>query len=712
MIHDVELEQILQNARESYSDRFKDIRSSLKTISGSRNDRQSDFLPGDYSIPAKTSQISKNHSKNFETSEKIDLKNSKDFLNHVKGLETTIKSLKMQNELAEEANFDLRNRLKDAALNMKKVQDETIKPAVKETCLDEKNLRYKKKISELKMRISEDSVKIKKIAQELEEAKKLEDGIKEICKHQVAEISEEFAFKLKQTLNKFTQEYLKLKEKYFEETEELLHENHLLKEEMSEMENRFKHEIKIKEQEIIVIDQENMKREEEVKKIVSHLKSQHQIELESLKRKFDQLKEENFIRISQNEQLNSELEAKNKKIISLKTENDSKNIENSRIPDSMIEQIIANNKNLQQKLESLELKYKTLASTHENLKESLRNSEVSLRLMKTNNETQANEILRLNKQFIDTQNTHEVELKHYKREFQSEIERKTQEFKQKFSELNKDYNKIVEKLEESTLRLEESIMKTKELEQYIKDSEMLINQLKSKNFHLTQTCKKHFDCRETLRLSTRKLKNFYQVFTKSILQQFTEISKFFNSNSEELKNLLEFSMRDTKSQQQFQLLQLKNEFSLTFASLEKANSQIVILQQESKIYKTKIDELESKKQTLEKMVNDLNEKKVTETQSTFSQIAGYLESLEEEAEGNYEWLVSSINDLKNVFRKEIEENNSKYFRIISRLEESLEDHKNQVRKLEFQKTAETNKSNSELLEIEQKLIQTLKEIRN
>src|SRR5574343_494784 len=48
--------------------------------------------------------------------------NNKDLITHCKNLESSLTRLKEQNEKLEEANFELRKRLKEAAINMKKLQ--------------------------------------------------------------------------------------------------------------------------------------------------------------------------------------------------------------------------------------------------------------------------------------------------------------------------------------------------------------------------------------------------------------------------------------------------------------------------------------------------------------------------------------------------------------------------------------------------------------
>ena len=757
MRRDLELDSILlskEGLSKSKQDKFRD---QVKTYT--RSAKQLD---------SKSAARSKYENFDFHHQDiGLESINSKDLLGHCRNLESTVVRLKAENEKVEEVNFDLRKRLKEAALDMKKIQNETLKPfEVQKRTKEDKILRYQEKINKTKLKLCQAIVENKRISKELEDAKRKEKNVTELCKSQVSEISEEFACKLKASSKRFNEDMGRLKEKFCLEMKDVDEENQNLRKQILEQDVRWSREVECRDREIErrneeiekrnkVIESRNKEIEAKIQEITcgnreldqkskeiealkekldesarlksktlqefdtlqNQSKGRFEIEIDSLKRKITQLEEENKIRIDMNEKLNQELQNLSKTISALRNELEQKKLESSPTFRKSLspDQATSSNLILQVKQNSLESTNRSLLTEQEHLQESIKNLEKQLKSATSTHESQANEINKLNKQIIESKSNHEKEINELRqhfiietlqrtKDFGIELENKTQDFGMEIDQKNEEFESMLQEAQKYYKMNEEKNIKIILLEEELQRSEKTIE--KFQNFY-----NKYKKFKSAFQIKTNKFRNFCNIFNNLVRQKFGDFRQMLSESSADLIQFIELKLLDKENGKKIILDRMRQEYEGVLSKFENAQNHVFALENESEGLKQKVFHLENE---ISDKRSEFNNEEVDKKEVKFSiqKIIDSVEVLDQESYQNYQFYESGLNDLKVEFQKEIHENNQKYLKIINDLEEQLEHLKAKINHIGSQKTAENNEYNSNLQSLNQELLKTLQDLRN
>lgn len=752
-----------------------ELDSILSSKQGLANSKQEKFrdLGKNYTRSAKlldSKSPTRSKYENFDFNHRdlgLESINIKDLLGYCRNLESNVVRLKEENEKVEEANFDLRKRLKEATLDVKKIQNETIKPfELQQNAKEDKILRYQEKINKTKLKLNQALVENKKISKELEDAKRKEKGLTELCKNQVSEISEEFACKFKASSKRFNEDIARMKEKFCLEMKEFDDENLNLRKQIVEQETRWSREVEGRDREIDRRDEEIEKRNkvienrnkeieakiEEIKcanrdldrkskemevlkekldecarmqskmmqefdTLQSQSRNRYETEIESLKRKITQLEEENKIRIDMNDKLNQELQYLSKTISTLRNELEQKKLESvSTLHKNLSpDHLTTHNLSLQTKINSLESTNRSLLIEQENLKESIKTLEKTLKSATSTHENQTNEINKLNKLITESKTIHEKEINELRqhfivetlqrtKDFENELENKTQYFEMEIDQKNEEFQSMLQEAQRYYKMNEEKNNKILLLEEEIKKSEKTIE--KFQGFH-----KNYRKFKSSFEIQINKFRNFCNIFKNYVKQNFDQFGKIFNENSLDLIKIIELNLLDKDNKKKIVLEKMRKDYEGVMAKFENAQNHVFALENESEVLKQKVFHLENE---ISDKRSEFNNEEVDKKELNFSiqKIIESVEVLDQESYQNYQFYESSLIDLKVEFQKEIHANNQKYLKIINDLEEQLEHLKAKINHIGSQKTAENNEYNSNLQILNQELIKTLQDLRN
>lgn len=437
---DNELNFILQEARESYQKRIDELKQSLKSAYESTEEKEfkmdlekfspfksqlepSDSLrystsfkplskPSDenfkvrnavsgdlnYNLRYLSSQSDYQQENNTEIHEEV-----KNLTNHIVRLEENLNRWKKSYDEAENTNTELRNRLKDSAIQITKLTQENLKN--KETRnesahKDMQNMRlhYKKKIGVMKEQLVKRDSEKQLLVNEIDVYRIREKDLKKVCEAQVKEICDEYVKNIKNAGNIHNEELNNIKNTYESINEAkcngLIEEINNLRNQLREYEKNFKgYKDAI---ETLRTSKENSdKILSEKDQILINQSKEYESILKTYKEKFDSLvslkdsqektireseeairdlqqsykklrsdyelqitnlKEENSSKLSQIGKITEEIDKQNKTNIKLKLESQVQ-VESERIK----------NTNLEAKYSMIEANYSELSHTHQNL---------------------------------------------------------------------------------------------------------------------------------------------------------------------------------------------------------------------------------------------------------------------------------------------------------------------------------------------------------
>lgn len=715
MEKDYELEQIFQEARENYNQRLVHLKNSLKSISTPEfppyfnhpeSPHPSNLRPTLINSPYSLSETSLNT--NFPIYSEKDQKSNKSNPNYLKHLENTIELLRKKNEDFDSANIDLRRRLKEATTSIHKLQQNTIKqPEDNKTS----KFHYKKKVSTLKYQLSQILNENKVLAQELADSQKREQSTKELCKSQISEISEEFANKFKQASNYYKESLAKLKnsvksenkEKELLEAELRTFENNvkILQERQKNIEGELEAQYKSNEKLKEMLDKKEAQ-VEDYQRVVSIIKEEFQI-------KMIHLQEENNLRSQMNLQLNEELENKNKTIAALKGQLENFHIEFDAENSPKVLELTLNK--LSQKTEMLVAENKNLNLELNKLYEALKNSEISNKILKTSNEIQENELNRLNKALTDSVQASEECLSGLKIQYSKEVYNKTEEAQKEFIKLSVECRELYEKLKIFQENEEKYKFKIEILQKELNESDSAVNKFKAINSELLNSHNKLTQMKERFSSQVEKIRTFWQVLGKLLKQHLSEFNKNLRQNSEEIMKFVQFGIENARSLNEFELKQIKNNYLLAANSLEKSNKQVAYLEAELKVCKDQLVKLENDSfLELEQKKSELEQSKRKMSQG-LKQVLGFVNDLEVEFEHRYDDVIENVADLRQTVIKEGQEKVEKYLSTLEYCQNAMEFYKTRLNQIESEKMAEKDSSETELISLQMKLSQTLKNMR-
>ena len=715
MEKDYELEQIFQEARENYTQRLFLLKNSLRTISNPElppyNEGPGGLnteLSSKKSSPSRYSQTSSNlKSLHFSN---LDQVSSKNWPVQLKQLENTVESLRRKNEEAEVVNGDLRRRLKEATSNTLKAQKLTVKQPED---YNSSKIQYKKKVSELKYRLREILNDNQGLIRDLSESKRREQGTKDLCKSQISEITEEFANKLKKAIMYYKEELKKIRnnaELGSQEKENLEAEALNLKSKIKDLHLKQKKEAE-------ELWKTNMELNETLSHKEAHLEECQRklgILAEEYQIKTGQMQEEISLRSQMNQRLNEELEDKSRLIANLKFQLESPKVEPSIENHSavLLDQLISNNKALSQKSEKLEHEQKILKLELSKLNEALKNSELSNKVLKTSIEVKEKEVKRLNKTLTEAARENEEAVNELKDQCKNELLSEIEESEKQYKIFSAEYREICDSLKISQEHEEDYKVKIEILQRELNQSDQSLSRLKALNSKLSLSQSKLFQMKEILASQIEKIKPFVQVLSKLLKQHLSEFNKNLVQSTQEIMKYVKFGIENQKNLNDFEIQQLKNNYSLTKISLDKANKQVSYLQEEVVACKEKMQSLENDCFLAQDQLKTGLELQKRGTSKSLNQILVLVSSLEQEFESRYEELIESVGELRQTVTGENNEKTQKYLASLEYCQSALDFYKTELRQIENEKIAEKDWSEAELMGLQMKLSKTLKDLRD
>jgi chromosome segregation ATPase len=810
MQHDEELSSILQDARESYQRRIDELKNSFKPFSTHSNESlldlekfspfkstfpNSDSLKYSASVKPNTTPATEDYSNSviklnesgfqtfnprqvggknqgFQNTNEELVQEVSNLRRQVGNMEENMERWKKSCKDAEDANNELRSRLREATMNVKKLSEEVAKSkdfrnesSFKE--LQSVKLHYKQKIGRIKEEMIKKDSEKQTVYNEMAILRTREKELKAVFEAQVKEICEEYANNLKAAGMIHNDELAKVKEAY--EALSTNHSNTLIEET-----NAFRLAIKDLEktnkaykerlEKLIFAKESSEKHLLEKEKQVSEL----QLSLQKMKNEF-----ENRIRHDKDSYQN-ELQHKIQKV---------KNELETRIRQSY-EENNAKNAVLAKQKEDLDVQVALLSKAKVEMSvsyesEKLRSAAFESKLLRSesiNRELQANnealahkaKVLegQISQQSVDFQKKHDADLAKYNEKMKM-LEKELKKLYLANGEQAKEMESLKILCAEIEVRQEEELKKVKEKHEHNLREVKKIDRYEF--LQLSDTCE---SLKENVKQSGIQIEGYkseirsYQVKEKeylALIQSLEENQKGYTGHLSKLKrvnsalkktqnsakvicnekvnklrsDLISYSKQiqdnqaDFKTFQQNCFLQILKAVNFSISSLSrnktykstqekilisddltKAYDKIGLLENALQKMHISLRELEDENISLTKIIDERDpEKSKLIYQSAVRQVLSQVNRLEEEIEKSYDDLARTVRSL-TVPGEVSEELPAKYRNLLEQSKKSIEYYMDRLVKLENEKAFDLNKSQSELSSLQKRLSQVLEDIRD
>jgi chromosome segregation ATPase len=830
MQKDLELDSILQEAREGYQKRIDELKNSLKSISSLEKQQKSDV----FSVPIDSDSLK--YSTTFRPSTR-DMINGLEDLNelqrsskksqpeekkahhdenhgiqdlyeenllmrkNIQDLEKMIQKIKSNNEESESVNKDLREKIKDLTHNLNKVSEENLR--IKESkagssVKDFQSLKnhYKEKIGRMREELIIRDTEIAKIQKELESQVRLQTSVRQVCDSQVKEISEEYARNLKQAGNVHTEELIKLKSSFESLSESQIHEflmeiqklqqhlndceksNRLYQEKLEKLiisKEKSEKNLANKEQELkecqVYIKDLKILQNESASKLSSHEKTIKDLQInlqdsQSLIQKF-RTETEKLSNLSENQektfkekekflesrikQLSEENSKKQQNINKLIQELETKELDISRSW-SQIQEEKSRNKSLIEKHQEYDLDFEDLSRTLETFKtrnsiledqlntqaaemkkkaeleaskfnEKIRKLENELKGLYQENSVQAKELESLKVLCAQVEERQENELKQLVRAHEEKLKEIKKEDRIEYLRLCEAlevtkvnlhhaesavdrYEKIVKDLENKEKNYLYALKNHEKYKDQVEEANIQYRLLNSKYSKLET---RYFKQRENFLNQFKKIKESYKICIRSTIDSFQDFKNFQEKIQINFIKTFNARVEDQKKNLYLSVNKHQNEANSLKIALERHLTQVGLLEKELQNLSSRFRELQDENFKLKKSL-DQPEKVKKELQVVLKTFFNSFQVLEAAFLENFEELEVSVRYLKDFIAQDSLQNKAKVQEIVDQARKSIEFYRDKLVKLENDKATELNKSQNELLGLQQRLSQVLEDV--